>query len=223
MRSAPVLAVCLLLGATSATAQTTSSGGAPLPQMFVGAGIGPSTNDAASRMRLFEASHAFVWLIEAGAAVSERVGIGAEYSQPSPATAFTTVGAGRFQSAGRQEEQVLLATLRARVGGASRWAADVVGGAGILFQHHGSGTCVPAQVRCENTDAGSLDERAPAFALGLDVPLRMARHFDVVADARTYFLRRREHTSRTDINLSWQYEWQSSTRTAIGLIGRIVW
>jgi len=45
----------------------------------------------------------------------------------------------------------------------------------------------------------------------------------MVVDARAYFLRRGEHTSESDINLSWQYEWKSSTRAAVGVIGRVEW
>jgi hypothetical protein len=223
LRSALRVGVCALLSVASAAAQTTSSASMPLPRAFVGVGAGPSTNDAASRMRLYEEGLAAVWLVEAGAAVSERVGIGVEYSQPSVATAFTTIGLGRAQSAGRQEERVLLVMVRARLAGMNRWALDVVGGAGILFQHHESGRCEPAQIRCEDTDDRSLDERAPAFAIGLDIPVRVARHLEVAGEVRAYFLRRGEHTSESDINLSWQYEWQSSTRAAAVIVRRVVW
>ena len=223
VRSGTLVCTCVLLCVASAAAQPVGSDSVPLPSVFVGAGLGPATNDAASRMRLYEEGWATVWVVEAGAAVSERVGVGVEYSQPSAATAFTTIGAGRAQIAGRQEERVLLGLLRFRLAGVNRLALDVVGGAGMLFQHHESGGCVPAQNRCENTDGLSLDERAPAFVLGLDVPIRVARHFEIAADARAYLLRRGEHTSATDVNLSWQYEWRSSTRVALGVIGRFVW
>jgi hypothetical protein len=174
-------------------------------------------------MRLFEEGLAAVWLIEGGAAVSKRVAIGAEFSQPSAATAFTTVGVGRAQISGRQEERVLLATVRGRLAGTTRLALDAVGGAGILFQHHESGSCTPAQTRCEDTSGPSLDERAAAFAVGVDIPVKLARHFEIAADVRAYFLRRGEHTSETDINLSWQFEWQSSSRAAVAVTGRAVW
>lgn len=223
LRSALLVGVCVLLCVASAAAQTSGSGSMPLPRVFVGLGAGLSTNDAASRMRLHEDGLAAVWLVEAGAAVSERVGIGIEFSQPSAATAFTTIGAGRAQIAGSQEERVLLAMVRARVAGMNRWALDVVGGAGVLFQHHESGGCEPAQNRCEDTDDRSLDERAPAFAIGLDIPVRVARHLEIAGDVRAYFLRRGEHTSASDINLSWQNEWRSSTRAAAAIVGRVVW
>lgn len=220
------VSMCLsiaLLCATSAAAQSGTRESVPLPRVFVGAGAGPLTNDAASRMRLYEDGLARVWLVEAGAAVTRRLGVGVEYSQPSAATAFTTVGLGRAQIAGRQEERVLLATVRARAIGVNRWALDIMGGAGMLFQHHVSGGCVPAQTRCENTDGLSLDERAPAFAAGLEAPVRVSSHFEVVTSVRMFALRRGEHTSATDINLTWQYEWTSSTRAALVVGGRAVW
>ena len=223
VRSATLVAVCALLCVARAAAQPARSDSVPLPSVFVGTGIGPATNDAASRMRLFEEGWATVWLAEAGAAVSERVGIGVEYSQPSAATAFTTVGAGRAQIAGRQEERVLLGLLRARLTGVNRWALDVVGGAGVLFQHHETGGCVPAVPVCESTEGPAIDERAGAVAIGVDVPVRITRHFAIATAVRAYFLRRGEHTSESDLNLPWQYEWRPSTRGAVVVSGRFVW
>ena len=212
-----------LLCVGQAAAQSGTRETVPLPRAFVGAGAGLSSNDAASRMRLYEEGLARMWLVEAGAAVTGRLGVGVEYSQPSGATAFTTVGAGQAQIAGRQEERVLLATVRARAIGMNRWALDLMGGAGVLFQHHESGGCVPAQTRCDNTSGRFLDERAPGFVVGLEVPVRVAPHFEVVTSARAFALRRGEHTSETDINLTWQYEWRSSTRAALVVVGRAVW
>jgi hypothetical protein len=189
----------------------------------VGGGIGLATNDAGSRMRLVEEGLATASVVEAGAAVMPRLGIGVEYSQPSAATAFTTVGLGRAQIAGRQEERVILGVLRGRLTGTRRWALDLVGGAGVLFQHHESGGCVPAVVRCENTSGPAVDERAPAFVFGIDVPVRVARHLEIAAAARVYSLRRGEHTTAQDINLSWQFEWRPSMRGVATLNGRFVW
>lgn len=220
------LALCAaftLLCDVPAAAQSSTAEAVPLPRAFVGAGAGLSTNDAASRMRLYKEGLARTWLVEAGAAITGRLGIGAEYSQPSAATAFTTVGAGQAQIAGRQEERVLLATVRARAIGMNRWALDLMGGAGVLFQHHESGGCVPARTLCDNTSGWFLDARAPAFVVGLEVPVRLASHFEIVTSARAFALRRGEHTSATDINLTWQYEWKSSTRAAVVVGGRVVW
>jgi hypothetical protein len=204
-------------------AQPGRSGVDPLPAAMLGVAFGPSTNDASSRMRLFEEKHALLWLAEGGLALSDRVGLGVEYSQPSAATAFTTVGLGRFQIAGRQQERVVIGLLRARLGNAGRLAFDVVGGAGVVFQRHETGNCTPAQTRCEAIDGPALEERAAAVAAGVDLPVRLARHFELAAIGRTYFLRRGEHTSASDPSLPWQFEWRSSTRLAILVDGRIVW
>ncbi len=219
------LTCCLLAVAASAAvrAQAPAATVVALPSAFVGAGFGPSTNDAKSRMRLFEEGLATTFVVEAGAALAARVGIGVEYSQPSAATAFTTVGAGRAQVAGRQEERVVLGVLRGRLAGNRRWAFDAVGGAGVVFHRHLSGGCVPAVARCEDTSGPAVDERAPAFVFGIDVPVRVARRFELAAAVRAYNLRRGEHTSAQDINLSWPFEWRSSTRAAVMLNGRLVW
>jgi hypothetical protein len=153
-QTALLFGVSVLLCVASAAAHTRGSDGLPLPRVFVGAGAGPATNDATSRMRLYEQGLAAVWLVEAGAAVSERVGLGVEYARPSAATAFTTIGAGRAQIAGRQEERTLLAMARARVAGMKRWALDVVGGAGVLFQHHESGGASPLRTAAKTPTTG---------------------------------------------------------------------
>jgi len=219
-------AICgafVLVWITSAAAQSTTPRTVPLPKIFVGIGVGPSTNDAAARMRLYEEGVATMWLVEAGVGATPRIGAGLEYSQPSAATAFTTVGLGRAQFSGRQEERVLLGTLRARVFGVDRWAIDIVGAAGVLFHHHASGSCIPAQIRCEDTDGPSVDERASAFAAGLEFPVRVASHFHIATSARVYALRRGEHSSQSDINLTWQNEWRSSTRVALLVVARAAW
>ena len=217
------IAAVSLVPAALAAGQTVARPAAALPVVFVGAGFGPSTNDASSRMRLYEDGLATTWIVDGGVAVADRIGLGVEYSRPSAATAFTTFGAGRFQSSGRQEEQALIGVLRMRLTATPRWALDVVGGAGVLFQHHASGLCEPAQAACDAADGPSRDEHALALAAGADVPITLARHFAIVPAVRAYWLRRGEHTSDTDINLPWQFEWKSSTRVAAFASGRVIW
>lgn len=222
-RPACAIGLVLFFVVSDASAQAQGAPTLALPRAFVGAGFGLSSNDGPSRMRLAEDKFATALVAEAGAALGARVGLGLEVSRPSAATGFTTIGLGRAQQSGRQEEQVVLGVLRGRLAGARRWALDVVGGAGVLFQHHKSGGCVPAVVRCEDTSGLAVDERAPAFTVGVEVPLRVVQHFELVGATRAYFLRRGEHTHVQDINLSWQFEWQSSTRAAATLGGRVVW
>jgi hypothetical protein len=218
-----LIATFSIVRVAGATGQTAARPAPALPAVFVGAGLGPSTDDASSRMRLYEDRLATTWIIEGGVAVADRVGLGVEYSRPSAATAFTTFGAGRFQSSGRQEEQVLIGLLRLRLTATPRWGLDVVGGAGVLFQHHASGLCDPAQAECDATDGPSRDERALALAAGADVPIILARHVAIVPAVRAYWLRRGEHTSDIDINLPWQFEWKSSARLAAFASGRVIW
>lgn len=212
-----------LAAATPAAAQTSIATPSPMPRVFAGAGIGLTTNDAASRMRLHEDGTASMWLVEAGASVWKRVSLGVEYSQPSPAKAATTVGSGSTQISGRQTERLLLAMVRARAAGNSRVSLDIVAGGGLLFQRHQSGSCIFAQPRCENTSGDSLDERTRAFVVGAEVPVRAATHVEIVGSARVYFLRRGTRTAEPFIVPSWQFEWEPSTRTAATIAARVTW
>jgi hypothetical protein len=194
-----------------------------MPAVYLGAGGGASNNDAASRMRFYEDGLAAVWLVEAGAAVAERLSLGIEFSRPTAATAFTTTALGRSQSAGLQEEWVLMPLARVRLAGTGRWAVDAVGGAGRLFQHHRSGTCTPVQDRCETTDNGpSRETLAGTLLAGVDVPFRAGRYFELVAGLRTYFLRRETRPTINERNIEWQFETRPSTRVAAVIVARLV-
>jgi hypothetical protein len=172
-------------------------------------------------MRLYEEGVATLWLVDVSFGLSERISVGAEYSQPSAATASTLTRHAIL--AGRQEERVLVGLLRARLAGVHRWAVDAVGGGGVLFQNHQSGSCVPSLVRCDDTSGSSVSQRAPVWAVGLDVPIRVAAHVEIVPNVRGYFLRRGEQSSALDPNVGWQFEWRSSTRVAAVVTGRVVW
>jgi hypothetical protein len=217
-RAAAVLWCC----ATPASAQPSASSPEPMPAIYLGAGGGPSNNDAASRMRLYEEGLAGMWMIEAGAAVANRLSLGVEFSRPTVATARTTVGTGA-QITGRQEEWVLMPLARVRLTGTGPWALDAIGGAGILFQRHESGGCLPARDRCDTTDNGrSRETGAGTLLAGLDVPMRVGRHVEIVAGVRSYFLRRQKRPTENEINLQWQFETQPSTRVAAVAMVRVV-
>jgi hypothetical protein len=222
-RLAACAAALLWSCAVPAWAQPAESTRLPMPAISIGAGGGPSSNDASSRMRLLEDGLAAVWLVEVGAAVADRVSLGLEFSRPTAATAFTTVGLGRSQVAGRQEEWVLMPMARVRLAGRGRWAFDAVGGAGLFFQRHESGSCTPAQDRCETTDNGpSRETFAWTGLVGVDVPLRIARHFEIAAGLRSYFLRRQRRPTVNERNLEWQFETRPSTRVAAVVVVRVV-
>jgi hypothetical protein len=222
-RLSTCVAAVLWCCAVPASAQPAASSRLPMPAIYIGAGGGPSSNDAAARMRLYEDGLAAVWLVEAGAAVANRVSLGVEFSRPTAATAFTTVGLGRSQIAGRQEEWVLMPLARVRLAGTGRWALDAVGGAGLFFQHHESGSCTPAQDRCETTDNGPSRETFAWTGLaGFDVPIRIGRHVEIAAGLRSYFLRRQRRPTVNERNLEWQFETRPSTRVAAVVVVRVV-
>ena len=112
--------------------------------------------------------------------------------------------------------------VRVRAFGFDRWSLDVVGGGGLLFQHHEL-RFAPCFSGCDDTTREALDRRAPALAFDADVPVRLGRHFGVSALARYYALRRGEHVTELPVLIPWQYEWKSSTRLAIGISGRVGW
>lgn len=221
-KSAPVFVVGVLLVCPGAPvhAQTAEADAVPLPRAFVGTGLGPATSDAESRMRLFGEGSSLIWFLEGGVAVTTRVGVGVEFARPTTVSAVTS---GRsFHASGRQKERVLVGLLRVRAFGFHRLALDVVGGAGLLFQHHEL-RFAPCFSGCDDTTRETLDRRAPAFALGADVPLRLSRHFLVSGLVRYYALRRGEHVTEMPVLVPWQYEWKSSTRLAVGISGRAGW
>jgi hypothetical protein len=99
---------------------------------------------------------------------------------------------------------------------------DIVGGAGVLFQHH-ERRVAPCFSGCANTIEETLENRAPVFALGIEVPILPASRVAVSPFVRLYWLRRGEHVTELPDSIPFQYEWRSSTRVAFGVTGRLVW
>jgi len=209
-------ALLLMLCCRGAHAQSVDTA---LPRAFVGAGVAPATDDGDSRMRLNDGS-SLVWVVEGGARLAPRIGVGVEFVQPSDVTA-STAGAS-FNSSGRQTERVLIGLLRGRAWGSGRIAVDVVGGVGVIFQHHEL-SAAPCFSGCAVTVQDDLDHRAPAFTLGADLPVRVAPHFGVSGLIRLYALRRGDHTTQLPVITPWQFEYTSSTRFAVGVTGRAGW
>jgi hypothetical protein len=220
LRRATTLAVSALFSLCTGLSAQTDRVPAGLPRAFVGAGVVPATSDADARMRLFGERSSLVWFIEGGAALSPRIGLGAEFAQPTAVTASTS---GRsFNASGRQEERVLMGLVRGRVWAIDRVAFDVVGGVGLLFQHHEL-RFAPCFTGCPDTARETLNRHAPAVAVGAEVPIRIGRHVAVTGIARYYALRRGEHVSEVPVVIPWQYEWRSSARFGLGVTGRAVW
>jgi hypothetical protein len=119
-------------------------------------------------------------------------GVGVEFAQPTAVSASTR---GRsFQSFGRQEERALVGLVRVRAITFDRSALDFVGGAGVLFQHHEL-RFAPCFSGCAETRREMLTNRAPALAVGAEMPVRITRHFSLTGVARYYAFRRGEHVT----------------------------
>jgi hypothetical protein len=213
------LTAALLVIVCSGIVSAQSIGEGQLPRAFVGAGVAPATSDAESRMRLGGDNSPLMWLIEGGARVAPRIGVGVEVVMPSTLTAETHGQS--FNDTGRQDERVLTGLIRGGAWTSHRLAVDVVGGAGVLFQHHEL-TRAPCFSGCAVTLQNDLDRRAPAFSLGADVPARLAPHVAVSGLVRIYALRRGDRTTALP-PAPWQFEFTSSTRFAIGVTGRARW
>lgn len=217
---ATVIAVSVLM-ATPSFAQSTPAGVPRLSKIFVGIAVGPTSSDAASRMRLVNETGSHMWLVEGGVALSERLGFGIEYSRPSAVSGSTTVGVGRAQIVFRQQEHVTVGLVRARLFGSRYVSLDAVGGAGLLVHRHLTGSCEPPRPQCDDTGGPSLYGKAPAFVVGADMPFEIVRHVAFVVQPRLYMLRRGD--SPTDPSVRSQFEYHSSTRFAVGVGGRVMW
>lgn len=215
-----VAAAIVLVVSTAPDAQAQDRVTAPLSRAFVGAGAGAGSDDNGSRMRLANEGASMLWLVEGGARLSSRIGVGVEFVQTAAVTGATR---GRsFSASGRQKERMVTGLLRVRAAANDKVAIDVVGGAGVLLQHHEL-RFAPCFSGCADLRRESIDERAPSFVLGADVPFRLGRHIGVSAVIRYYALRRAEHVSDTAAPIPWQYETKPSTRLAVGVSARAAW
>lgn len=215
-----LLGLLAVLNPPSTSAQ--SSGGVPeMPRAFVGGGFGITSRDPDARMRLYQDPTGNHWTIDGGIRLRHLFSAGVEYSRPRPLLGSTLVGVGRTQIAGKQTEHLTLGVLRGRVAGSGVWAFDLVGGAGILVHRHFSGTCTPPvdpRTDCPTTQR-SLYGKAPAFAVGFDIPVQPATHLAFVFQPRYYVLQRGDNEAST----TFQFEHHSSTRFALGFGARVMW
>jgi hypothetical protein len=193
----------------------------PLPHAFVGGAIGLASADSQSRMasrigRQLGEGLGPVWLIEGGARLWGPLGVGLEFFR-LPTISASTHGQS-FNTAGRQTERVVVGVLRARLAATDKIAADLVAGGGVLFQHHEL-AFAPCFTGCASS-VGSVDRRAPAFAMGFDVPFRLGRHIEVNWLTRFYPLRRADNRDQpTNLWL----ETKPSALMFIGMSARATW
>lgn len=128
-----------------------------------------------------------------------------------------------FQSFGEQRERAVLGIVRIRAAAHRRIALDVAGGAGVLLQHH-EASFAPCFSGCEVSSVRTLDHTATAIAAGVDVPIHIARHFEMAATGRYYFLQCGDNLPDDPRDLlPWQFEYRSSARIVIGGGARVVW
>jgi hypothetical protein len=111
---------------------------------------------------------------------------------------------------------VVVGVLRARIVATDRLAVDVVGGGGVLFQHH-EREFAPCFTGCAASHS-SVDRRAPAFALGFDVPFQPVPHIEVTWLTRFYALRRDDNGP-----VVWQLATKPSALMFIGISARGTW
>jgi len=213
--------IACVLYAVLAVAPTALAQPAELPRAFIGGGLSFATDDSEDRMRLFDETPPWVAVIEGGFRIAPRVGIGVEFVQP--ADLEVTTSGQSFQSSGEQEELALLGTVRVRLAGNHRIAFDAAGGAGVLFQHH-EREFFPCFTGCEASVTETMTNQAPAFLIGGDVPIQLARHFAIAATGRVYFFNRGEHVTEDPRDpVPFQFEWRSSQRFAVGVTARAIW
>jgi hypothetical protein len=127
-----------------------------------------------------------------------------------------------FRSSGKQTERTLIGFARVRLAATPRAALDVMAGVGVLFQRHEQRQA-PCSA-CADTYVDHLTQTAPAFAVGADIPYRLAPHVWLSGFGRWYVLNREEHTTEDPRNsLPWQYECGPSTRLSLGVSARVGW
>lgn len=193
---------------------------AELPRGLVAVSATQVSTDASARMRLGSDAGSTIYSGEISLRIASRFAIGAEAIDLGTATGATS---GRsFRSSGEQRERALVGVLRARAGGSERVAVDLVGGAGVLFQRHLAIT-TSCFIECVETFTTELTSRAPVFVAGVDVPIRIGRHFSIAPIGRYYFLRRERTTSVPNEPVPWQFEYAPSSRMGVGLSARVSW
>ena len=180
---------------------------------FAGVGVLSARDDSVNRVRFRDEGASRVFLVEADVFRVGRAGFGVELSNLGTVT-------GRYDTLccilrDEQKEISLLGVLRERVWRTNRVAVDIMGGAGVLLQHRETSVAnrfAPAATAIETIE----DRRSPAFALGIDVPLLLARHVALAPEVRLYC------AQRGTLNTA-NVTRASSQRPAVGLSGRVVW
>jgi hypothetical protein len=216
--------IAVALAPTAAFAQSSDADMTRLPRVYASASIGLLGDDSDSRALPYSNPDDVSWLVEAGASITRRVGIGVELDRPTTVAGRTSTITIRGE--GKQIERMVMALVRSRITASNRFAVDAVGGAGVLYQHleRRQSFCPVGIGPCVDSVSESLDRRSPTFVLGAETPIRLARYVFATPLLRVYFLRRGEHRNVGSAQvIPWQYEWASSTRLFVGAGVTIGW
>jgi hypothetical protein len=205
-----------IVAARVAHAQTLASS-LPLPRIFVGGGVGVATVDVTPRTGYLTAvggDEARFFRGEIGVAPWRRIGFGVELgTAPTLATGTTHPSAAEAYT---ESEWTLIPVARGRIASSARVAIDVVGGLGLLFEHHEQTFTSYCPTACTFVTHGEFDRRAPAWTVGIDMPVEATRFLWVSGFVRTTALERDPSTARYPPT-------QPSTQLAAGVTARVGW
>jgi hypothetical protein len=206
-------AILLVLARSSVARCQTSSNVSIADHGFVGLGVLGASDDRSDRVRFPDQGPSGVLFVEANFFRVGRAGFGVELLNLGTVTGSYDALCCILRD--KQNEFSALAVVRERAWRRNRLTVDIIGAAGVLFQHRE--TSVADRFSPAATAISTIeDRRSPAFAVGMDLPLLLARHVSVAPQARVYFLQRGGLDS-TGVTRA------SSTRPTVGLSGRVMW
>jgi hypothetical protein len=190
----------------------------PLPRVQGGISVGVTSDDSKHRLPGGRTDRWWIATIDGGVAVSERIGVSAEFVRWPEARA-TSSPRQDFHTSSTQREWTLVGLIRTRVTASQRAAVDVLAGGGIL-RRSSDRVC---RGTCGNAGTASLLQSRPVVALGADVPIRVGPHATVGWFARWYALRRGEQTTASQGSAFGQFGWSPSTRVTLGASLHVNW
>ena len=212
LRCTGYTAVAVLLLSTTTVAQSITNG-ASGGHGFAGVGALASTDDAAERVRFYNASAAgTAWLVEAAVFVAPRIAAGVEALALGTVTGSTA----ELCCLERVEEQeaAILATGRWRALHQNRLGIDAVFGIGAVNQHRDTRTSLRF---VPNSETSTIDDRHfPVVGVGVDVPFSVIPHVAISPLIRVYFLDRSGQDMASVPSTS-------STRVAVGVTAGVAW
>jgi hypothetical protein len=195
-----LLIAAVVLLATRASAQD---------RAFVGFTVLAARDDQESRERRAQDGSPYIWSIDGGFFVTDRVAVGADFLMPGDLQSVTSGISFRIET--EEKERVALATIRTRLKREEQIALDAVTGVGAVRHtttvRSASDPLGRGPVRVQTESGTRL-----ALLAGVEASLTVAPHLCVVPTARLYYFNRAE-TANT----------RSSVRPAVGVALRATW